>query len=148
VVTDVVTSYADSCGDVQIQIICDTRLPTINADPEQLRRVLVNLVDNAVSSTRTAAETEQIWPKVTVIVTGDRKQRVMKIEVADNGIGIADRDRSRVFDPYFTRKKGGTGLGLAIVSSVIAEHRGTIRALPNLPRGAKFLIELPMARRR
>jgi two-component system nitrogen regulation sensor histidine kinase NtrY len=148
VVTDVVTSYADSCGDVQFQIICDTRLPTINADPEQLRRVLVNLVDNAVSSTRTAAETEQIWPKVTVIVTGDRKQRVMKIEVADNGIGIADRDRSRVFDPYFTRKKGGTGLGLAIVSSVIAEHRGTIRALPNLPRGAKFLIELPMARRR
>lgn len=148
VVTDVVSSYVDACGDVQFQIICDTRLPIINADPEQLRRVLVNLIDNAVSSTRTAAETDQIAPKITITVNGDRKQRVMKIEVADNGIGIPDRDRSRVFDPYFTRKKGGTGLGLAIVSSVIAEHRGTIRALPNLPRGAKFLIELPIARRR
>ena len=150
VVTDVVTSYVDACGDVQFQIICDTKLPTINADPEQFRRVLVNLIDNAISATRSAFESDhlQLPPKVTVSVTGDRKQRIMKIEVADNGIGIPDRDRSRVFDPYFTRKKGGTGLGLAIVSSVIAEHRGTIRTVPNVPRGTKFLIELPMMRRR
>jgi two-component system nitrogen regulation sensor histidine kinase NtrY len=149
IITEVVGGYVETCNDINFQIICARGLPKIMIDPEQIRRVLVNLIDNAVSSVRSAVELNETEdPKITVAVRLDAKQRVIVIEVQDNGVGIAEADRVKVFDPYFTRKKGGTGLGLAIVSSVIAEHRGAIRALDNSPKGARFVIDLPLSRMR
>ena len=66
--------------------------------------------------------------------------------MADTGRGVPDRDKVRIFEPYFSTKRGGTGLGLAIVNSIVAEHQGHIRVENNLPRGAKFIIDLPMHR--
>ena len=67
----------------------------------------------------------------------------MRIEIADNGKGISDAEKTRLFEPYFSTKKSGMGLGLAIVSSIISDHNGVIRVQDNMPAGAKFIIELP-----
>jgi two-component system nitrogen regulation sensor histidine kinase NtrY len=71
---------------------------------------------------------------------------VVKLVVADNGAGIPERDKGRIFEPYFSTKRGGTGLGLAIVNSIVADHQGSIRVEDNLPQGSKFIVELPMRR--
>ena len=63
--------------------------------------------------------------------------------MADNGSGISDEQKARLFEPYFSTKKAGMGLGLTIVSSIIADHKGRIRVEDNQPRGARFIIELP-----
>jgi two-component system nitrogen regulation sensor histidine kinase NtrY len=67
--------------------------------------------------------------------------------VADNGCGISSEDRTRLFEPYFSTKKSGTGLGLVIVSTIVADHNGYIRVKNNEPRGAKFIIELPVTKK-
>jgi len=72
-------------------------------------------------------------------------ERVQLI-VADTGVGVPDRDKIRIFEPYFSTKRGGTGLGLAIVNSIVAEHQGFLRVEDNVPQGTKFIIYLPMYR--
>jgi two-component system nitrogen regulation sensor histidine kinase NtrY len=69
----------------------------------------------------------------------------LRIDVADNGPGLTDEERSRLFEPYFSRKKGGTGLGLTIVRSIISDHRGYVRALHNEGTGTVISMELPLA---
>jgi two-component system nitrogen regulation sensor histidine kinase NtrY len=86
---------------------------------------------------------KEIDPQIEVILRFDRRSSRAMIEVADTGPGIPAQDKSRVFEPYYTTKKGGTGLGLAIVSSVISDHQGDIRLFDNKPTGARFVITLP-----
>ena len=74
----------------------------------------------------------------------DESLQVIRLEVADNGHGIPSEDRGRIFEPYFSTKMKGTGLGLAIVSKIIADHNGYIRVRDNVPRGTRFVIELPI----
>jgi two-component system nitrogen regulation sensor histidine kinase NtrY len=69
---------------------------------------------------------------------------VVRLEVSDNGSGISEEDKGRVFEPYFSTKKTGTGLGLTIVNTIIADHNGYIRVRDNQPTGTTFLIELPV----
>ena len=109
---------------------------TILVDPEQIKRVLINLLDNALEACGTSGEI--------VVALSDRRDGVT-IEVADTGRGVPARDRDKLFLPDFTTKGRGTGLGLAIVSRIIADHNGTIRVEENRPRGARFIIELPAA---
>jgi two-component system nitrogen regulation sensor histidine kinase NtrY len=111
-------------------------------DPEQIRGVLINILSNAVAAVR-LNDPEGRSRSVAVSVCFDRMRGCARIEVADSGPGIAAGDKHRVFEPYFTTKKGGTGLGLAIVSSVISDHQGTIEIFDNSPRGARFVITLP-----
>ena len=66
------------------------------------------------------------------------------MEISDTGVGISAEDKARLFEPYFSKKKSGTGLGLAIVSNIIADHNGYIRVKDNIPRGTRFVIELPV----
>jgi two-component system nitrogen regulation sensor histidine kinase NtrY len=68
---------------------------------------------------------------------------MVQCAVADTGPGIPADDKPRLFEPYFTTKKGGTGLGLAIVTSIISDHNGFVRVRDNKPKGACFIIELP-----
>ncbi|MFA7165437.1 MAG: ATP-binding protein, partial [Desulfoplanes sp.] len=70
----------------------------------------------------------------------------VRIQISDNGPGLTSEERSRIFEPYFSRKRGGTGLGLAIVKSVVDDHRGYVRVHPNSPTGTTFVIELPAAK--
>jgi len=68
-----------------------------------------------------------------------------EIIVADTGPGITEEMRERLFLPWFSTRQRGTGLGLSIVAKIVQEHGGSIRAENNLPTGARFIIEVPMA---
>ena len=105
-------------------------------DPEQIKRVLINLIDNALEACGPAGE---------IVVQLSGGARGVTIEVSDTGRGIPPRDREKLFLPDFTTKGRGTGLGLAIVSRIVADHNGTIRVEDNRPKGARFIIELPAA---
>ncbi len=115
-------------------------LPVIRADGELLRRVLVNLIDNAAESMEGSSIKELF---LCTRFNGDRE--IVEIIVADCGHGISPEDKDRLFLPHFSTKDRGTGLGLAIASRIMAEHYGSIRVEDNLPTGAKFILQLPMA---
>ena len=121
---------------VVIRVDSELRREIVLLDPEQIKRVLINLIDNALEACDTAGEI--------VVRLADRPGGVT-IEVADTGRGVPARDREKLFLPDFTTKGRGTGLGLAIVSRIVADHNGTIRVEDNRPRGARFIIELPAA---
>jgi two-component system nitrogen regulation sensor histidine kinase NtrY len=113
-------------------------IPKVMVDPELIRRVFINIVDNAIEANHGEGE-------VMVTTLYDRDLQTARVEVADDGPGIAPADRDKLFMPYYSTKLRGSGLGLAIVQRVIAEHRGRIRVEENQPRGARFVIELPLA---
>jgi two-component system nitrogen regulation sensor histidine kinase NtrY len=115
-------------------------LPAIRADGELLRRVLVNLIDNAAEAMEGSSVKEML---LCTRFNGDRE--IVEIIVADSGHGISPEDKDRLFLPHFSTKDRGTGLGLAIASRIMAEHHGSIRVEDNLPTGARFILQLPMA---
>jgi len=114
-------------------------LPSAMLDVEQIKRVFVNLIDNALDATVSVEDQKRI----TITTAHDTERNLLRAEVADTGKGIEPGDFRRLFEPYFSRRDSGTGLGLAIVQRIILEHGGHIRAERNNPRGAKFVIELP-----
>ena len=79
-----------------------------------------------------------------VEISCDAEQKLAYLEVRDNGPGVREEDKVRLFEPYFSTKKTGTGLGLAIASTIITDHGGSIRVKDNEPSGAKFIVELPL----
>jgi len=111
-------------------------LPPLRLDPAQMKRVLINLIDNAIEATEKKGT-------VTVTTEFDRAHGRVRLGVADDGPGIPTEDRDKLFVPSFSTKRRGSGLGLAIVSRIIQEHQGTIRVEDNTPRGARFVVELP-----
>lgn len=113
-------------------------IPRVRVDRDGLKRVFINLITNAVTAMNRTAGSIDIGTRF------DAPKRVGVIEFADTGKGISDEDKEKVFDPYFTKEKDGTGLGLAIVHSIVLEHHGRIRVEDNHPRGAKFIIEIPI----
>ncbi len=129
---------------IAFSLFGDERMSEMLIDPEQIRGVLINILNNAVAAVA-SHEVAQNHPEVRVNLFFDRKARRAVLEIADNGPGISPSDKNRIFEPYFTTKRGGTGLGLAIVSSVISEHQGEIRVFDNQPSGAKFVITLPQS---
>ncbi len=116
-------------------------LPPVQADPEQLKRAVVNLIDNAAEALERSIPKE-IWVRTDL----DAEREVVEIVVADSGPGIPPETKEKLFLPYFSTKRRGTGLGLAIVSRIVSEHNGSIRVEENRPKGAKFVIELPLER--
>jgi len=124
---------------ITMEFKADPDLPPLLLDREQMKRVLLNLMDNALAAINGAGT-------VTVSIRRHPADGRVELTVADTGKGIPDRDKVRIFEPYFSTKRGGTGLGLAIVSSIVAEHHGHIRVEKNVPRGTRFIIELPMNR--
>lgn len=135
--------YSQNHTKVKFTLELDPKLPEFKFDPAQLKRVFVNLLDNAVHATED--ETAQIaQPEVTIKTEYQAQHRIARIYIIDNGLGIPVRDRVRVFEPYFSTKEKGTGLGLPIVKSIIEDHGGVIRALGHEPQGTKIYIELPL----
>jgi len=126
--------------DVQIRTNLPDGVPQVRADSEMLRRVIVNLIDNAAEAMEGSAE-RNLFLSTRFHVGHDS----VEIIVADSGFGISPEDKDKLFLPHFSTKDRGTGLGLAIASRVIAEHHGIIRAEDNAPAGARFVIELPAA---
>ena len=112
-------------------------IPTLELDRDQIKRVLINLLDNAVAAVEEKGE-------IKISTSYSPASGVVLLEVADDGCGLAPEVRARIFNPYFSTKKDGTGLGLAIVSAIVADHRGNIRVRSNEPKGTRFIIELPV----
>src|SRR5215204_367555 len=139
VVTQSAGLYFDRLDGVSITLQLDPELPSSMLDVEQIKRVFVNLIDNAVHALASVPCEKQI----TIATSHDAERSLLRAEVADTGQGIEPGDFRRLFEPYFSRRDSGTGLGLAIVQRIILEHGGHIRAEKNHPRGAKFVIELP-----
>ena len=143
---EVVEAALDSCdgrlAGVRILKQFSGELPPVSVDAEQIRRVVVNLVDNAIEAMRgePGLEQERVVTLSTCLGAG---ADTVELTVADSGHGIAPEDRDKLFLPYFSTRKRGTGLGLAIVNRIVAEHKGVIRVEANQPRGARFIIELP-----
>jgi PAS domain S-box-containing protein len=140
VIGQAVGLYQERLAGISIELKLAPELPLTLLDVEQIKRVFVNLIDNAVEALFTANER-----RITITTTHDAERSVVNAEVADTGQGIEPEDFRRLFQPYFSRRDSGTGLGLAIVRQIIIEHGGRIRAEKNQPRGARFLIELPTA---
>jgi PAS domain S-box-containing protein len=139
VVRHAVGLYDDRLDDVSMETNLDANLPAAMLDTEQLRRVFVNLIDNA-SNALTDLDGER---QISISTSFDHDRSLLIAEVADTGHGIQPADFKRLFQPYFSTRGSGTGLGLAIVQRIILEHGGRIRAGVNYPRGARFVIELP-----
>ena len=140
VVTQAVGLYEERLKGARIDLQLDADLPATMLDVEQIKRVFVNLIDNALEALGANGEERLIAIKT----SRDVETGMVRAEVADTGQGIAPADFRRLFEPYFSRRDSGTGLGLAIVQRIILEHRGRIRAEKNNPRGARFVIELPL----
>jgi two-component system nitrogen regulation sensor histidine kinase NtrY len=131
--------YQEVTPRISLEFNPDPDLPPLLVDREQMKRVLLNLLDNALASIPGKGA-------ITISLHGDPEGGQVELTVADTGSGIAERDKGRIFEPYFSTKRGGTGLGLSIVHSIVAEHQGHIRVEDNAPQGAKFIIDLPMHR--
>ena len=116
----------------------DTAIPAFNMDRDQIKRAVINLLDNAVGAIEGEGE-------ICVESSYNRNLQMATFTVSDTGCGIPAEDKQRLFEPYFSTKKSGTGLGLAIVSTIISDHSGYIRVRDNQPRGSRFTVELPVS---
>jgi two-component system nitrogen regulation sensor histidine kinase NtrY len=139
-IQEAVNLYRPANDSTKFAFSPDTSVPVFDLDREQIKRAMVNLLDNAAAAARPNGE-------VSVRTAYDGELSIVSIEVADNGRGVDPKDRDRLFEPYFSRKPGGTGLGLTIVSTIVSDHNGFIRVKDNPGGGAKFTIELPVKKR-
>ncbi len=130
-----VTILYSGFKDVDIQILINEGIPDINLDREQIKRALINIIDNGIE----AIDRNGII-KIGVSMDSDN----LTIEIADSGLGIKDDEKEKLFLPYFSKRKGGTGLGLAIASKVIKDHEGQISIRDNIPQGSIFVLKLPI----
>lgn len=136
IIEETVALYNEGHPNVHFNVAIQDDIPDMNLDYQQIKQAMINLVDNAVSAIRSQGQIE-------ITVSHDPILKMVRIEIADDGIGVSNEDKLRLFEPNFSTKKSGMGLGLTIVNSIISDHNGMISVRDNTPRGAKFVIELP-----
>ncbi len=132
--------YKEAHKHITFNCIETKPIPVFSFDREQLKRCLINLIDNSVAVLSDGGT-------ITTELSPDDEMENVFIRVADDGPGISKENKLKLFEPYFSTKKTGTGLGLAIVSTIISDHNGYIRVQDNEPTGSVFVIELPLANR-
>lgn len=144
IVEDALVLFREGHRQVEFVATLASELPALEIDRAAIKRAIVNLLDNAVAAC-SAVPNER--GQITVTTAYDARAGLVRLEVGDNGSGMTDDVKTRVFEPYFSTKKEGTGLGLAIVSAIVADHQAYIRVRDNAPRGTRFVIEFPTRRR-
>jgi two-component system, NtrC family, nitrogen regulation sensor histidine kinase NtrY len=147
VLAETLALYNGLFQEIQLERRFAPELPAVRVDLEQIRRVVINLVDNAVEAlggTAAQARPDGGTPTIVVETRHDPGNGVARILVSDNGPGIPSPDRDKLFMPYYSTKRRGSGLGLAIVRRIIAEHGGSIEVADNVPTGTVFTIDLPV----
>jgi len=134
--SDTLALYDGLFTSVEFQRHFDPDVSQVRLDPEQMKRVMINLIDNAI---------EAMGRQGTIVVetARDVSNSLVRIVVADTGPGIPAAERDKLFLPYYSTKGRGSGLGLAIVRRIVAEHGGSIDVTDNVPTGTRFIIELP-----
>jgi two-component system nitrogen regulation sensor histidine kinase NtrY len=138
VIRDSVILFQDAHKGIVFVFQPGADLPRLMLDPEQIRRVMVNLLDNAVA----AVSGRQ--GRIEIRTSCNSDGRMARVDVADNGCGIPPGYKVKMFEPYFSTKRSGTGLGLAIVNSIMADHHGRVSVADNHPEGTIVSIELPV----
>ena len=137
VLEKLVSVYSSIYSNIEFNVNLDVDIPIlVKMDVEQMKRIFVNVIDNAVESMEEKGTLE-------IVSRYNKESQFIRIEIADNGPGISDENKQKLFLPYFSNKSSGTGLGLAIAQNIIDEHSGMISVEDNTPRGARFLIEIP-----
>ncbi len=136
IVSETVALYKAGHRNIRFETDIDDTVPVLDIDRDQIKRALINLIDNAVAS----IEGEGV---IRVSTHFDAGLRLARLEIADTGCGIPDDYKPRLFEPYFSTKRSGTGLGLTIVSNIISDHNGYIRVKDTVPEGTRFIIDLP-----
>jgi len=137
IIEETVALYKEGHPKIKFELTVANKIPPLNIDRQQIKRAMINLIDNAIGAIKTSGY-------IHISLTYEPIGKTVRLEVADNGSGISDELKARMFEPYFSTKKAGMGLGLTIVSSIIADHNGRIRVEDNHPEGARFIIELPV----
>lgn len=136
VIRETLTLYQEAHRGVRFIFTPDESLPQLKIDRVQIKRVVINILENAVAAMKEHGT-------IQISSCFDPELKMASFTIADDGPGIPNEDKQRLFEPYFSTKKSGTGLGLAIVSSIVSDHNGFVRVRDNEPRGACFIVELP-----
>jgi len=137
IIQEAIILFKEANKHVRFNFIQQDDLPIFNLDRDQMKRVMINLIKNSLAAIEKEGE-------IKIETSYDPKLQIVRLEVSDNGCGIPDEDKVRLFEPYYSTKKSGTGLGLTIVNAIITDHNGYIRVRDNKPKGTTFLIELPV----
>jgi len=163
VLAEVVSTLTPTARKKSVQLVLDVgpELGEMRGDPERLRQVFINLVENALKftpasgsvtlSARMSDDTGEGGDESDGLSLLAPTRAKIVVRVADTGIGIPDREKTKVFDAFYqvdsssTREYGGTGLGLSIVKRLVEAHSGTIAIEDNAPRGTVFVVSLPQA---
>jgi len=137
IVAEALILFEEGHKEIDFSFDPDPEVPVFNLDRDQIKRSVINLIDNAVGAMDQSGT-------IHLETHFNHELQMVTLTVKDTGCGIAPEIKSRLFEPYFSTKKTGTGLGLAIVSTIISDHNGYIRVRDNRPRGTQFIIELPI----
>lgn len=144
VLREVTSLLTQAHPDIRFIQEIDTKLPIFDFDRDQIKRVVINLMDNAVAAIQVEPNSPQtVKGVIQSEVSFNEKLQMVVLSISDNGPGMSEETRNRVFEPYFSTKKEGTGLGLAIAKRIVNDHNGFIRVQSSPGQGTKFVIELP-----
>jgi len=136
IIRETLVLFQEAHKEVQFMFVPED-LPILNIDRDQMKRVMINLIKNSLTAIDGEGE-------IKIVTSYDPKLQMVRLEVSDDGCGIPEEDKGKLFEPYFSTRRSGTGLGLTIVNAIIADHNGYIRVRDNKPKGTTFLIELPI----
>jgi nitrogen fixation/metabolism regulation signal transduction histidine kinase len=131
--------FAGRLEGITIERDLEPGLPPVLADPQAIRRALANLIDNAAEAMQGS-----LLRVLGVRTSLSEDGASVEVEVSDTGHGLTDEIRERLFLPFYSTKQRGTGLGLSIAAKIVQEHGGSLRAETNTPKGARFLLRLPL----
>ncbi len=137
----ILSLYNGRVQGIEIRRHYDHSIPLLRLDPQQMKRVFINIFDNALEAMAGPEGKKELDIRTTRGGAGE----FVRIEICDTGRGFPRESQDSLFLPYFSTRKGGTGLGLAIVRQIVTDHHGQVRAEPNFPRGARLVVELPAA---
>jgi two-component system, NtrC family, nitrogen regulation sensor histidine kinase NtrY len=139
IVEDALMLFSGRLDSITMRKTLEPGLPPVMADPDSIKRALANMIDNAAEAMQGSLL------RVLTVQSGlSEDGQSVEVAVCDTGHGLTDEIRERLFLPFYSTKQRGTGLGLSIAAKIAQEHHGSIRAESNTPKGARFLLCLPV----
>jgi len=139
VIEEALALFAGRLEDISVKLDLAPDLPPVLADPEAIRRALANLIDNAAEAMQGS-----LLRVLEICTAISEDGAAADVTVSDTGHGLTDEIRERLFLPFYSTKHRGTGLGLSIAAKIVQEHGGSMRAESNTPKGARFLVRIPL----
>ena len=139
VIEQAMALFAGRLEGITVQMDLEPGLPQFMADPEAIRRALTNLIDNAADAMQGS-----LLRVLNIRSRLSEDGEAVEVAVCDTGYGLTEDIRERLFLPFYSTKRRGTGLGLSIAAKIAQEHGGSLSAESNLPKGACFLLRLPL----